>query len=267
MGAAVRAEFRKLFTTRLWWGMAIGIVLAGGGLAAVMALLAGRQLERGEQPTPPLDFPGMVNTVYTAGLSFAYLITLAIGVMAIGSEYRHQTISATFLSVPHRTTVMAAKVVAMLGIGAGYGILFTASSVAVGAPIIAARGFSAFPEGEDVPRTLALSLLALGLWALIGLGVGILISNQVAALMISVAVAWIGEFIIILILNGLGWNAATAYLPGQATAAMVSQVTEGGGPPIRVEHLQWWAAALVLTGYAAVLAGAGALRTVRRDIT
>ena len=54
------------------------------------------------------------------------------------------------------------------------------------------RGAEAFPS-TAILRTLALSLLVLGLWALIGLGLGILIPNQVAALMIGVGVAWIVE--------------------------------------------------------------------------
>jgi hypothetical protein len=262
---AVRAEFRKFFTTRMWWGMALGMVVVGGGLAAVISLLAGRQpVDQGG--FPPLDAPNVVNTVYTAGLSFAYLIMLAVGVMAIGAEYRHKTITATFLAVPRRVRVMLAKGVAMLGIGAFYGIIFVVSSVAVGAPIIAARGFDAFPAGANVARTLALTLLALGLWGLIGLGVGILISNQVAALLISIAIAWIGEFLIILVLNGLGWEAATAYLPGQATSAMVSQATQSGNG-VAIQHLAWGAAAALLATYAVVLAGLGSWRTVRSDIS
>jgi ABC-2 type transport system permease protein len=267
MSGAVKSEFRKFFSTRMWWGMAIAVFLAGGGLAAVVSLLAGKT---GTQSggLPGLDQPGMVNTTYTAGLSFAYLMTLAIGVMAIGSEYRHKTISSTFLAVPQRVRVMLAKVTSLLGVGAFYGLIFCASSVIVGASIIVARGFSAFPASENVPRTLALSLLALGLWALIGLGAGILINNQVAALLISIGIAWIGEFLFILILNAVGWGVATKFLPGQATSAMVAQAASaggGGGPTL--EHLSWWGGALVLVAYAAVLAGIGSLLTVRRDVT
>ena len=266
MTGAVRSELRKFFTTRMWWGMTIAVFVAGGGLAAVMGLLAGATAAA-SGGLPALDQSGMVNTVYTAGLSFAYLITLAVGVMAIGSEYRHKTVSSTFLATPRRVRVMLAKVTSLLGIGAFYGFVFCVSSVAVGASIIVARGFNAFPSSENVPRTLALSLLALGLWALIGLGMGILINNQVAALLISIGIAWIGEFIIILILNGVGWGAATKFLPGQATSAMVAQTGASGGGGPALAHLSWWAGALVLIAYAAVLAGIGSLLTIRRDVT
>ncbi|GMA20697.1 hypothetical protein GCM10025862_27180 [Arsenicicoccus piscis] len=39
MTRAIKSEFRKLFTTRLWWGMAIGIFLAGAAMAALFAFV------------------------------------------------------------------------------------------------------------------------------------------------------------------------------------------------------------------------------------
>lgn len=39
MTAAIKSEFRKFFTTRLWWGMAIGVFLAGAAFAALFASL------------------------------------------------------------------------------------------------------------------------------------------------------------------------------------------------------------------------------------
>ena len=94
----------------------------------------------------------------------------------------------------------------------------------------------------------------LGLWALIGLGVGILIPNQVAALLIAVGVAWIVEPIIgaVLPLTEIGADVAR-YLPTQATNATldVQNISFGGTVP---DQLAWWAGALVLAGYALVLA-------------
>jgi hypothetical protein len=34
MTLAVRSELRKFFTTRLWWGMGIAVLVSGAGLAA-----------------------------------------------------------------------------------------------------------------------------------------------------------------------------------------------------------------------------------------
>lgn len=269
MGGAVKAEFRKFFTTRMWWGMALGVFLAGALLAVFFALVvAGSQAQGatgpGSLPAPTLADTEMVSTVYTGGLSTAYLLTLTVGVMAIGSEYRHMTITSTFLATPKRVRVMVAKVISLLGIGVFYGLVFLAGSVGVGAITIAAKGFSPFPEVGPLTRTLALSLLVLGLWSLIGLGAGILIPNQVAAILIAVGVAWILEPLLAFGLSFASWGQPIVpYLPSQATSAMVGQINATPN----VELLAWWVGALVLVAYAALLAGIGSILTVRRDVT
>jgi len=269
MGGAVKAEFRKFFTTRMWWGMAIGVFLAGALLALLFALVVAGSSSQGgpgggNTPTPGLGNTAMVSTVYTAGLSLAYLLTLVVGVMSIGSEYRHKTITSTFLSTPKRVRVMVAKVSSLLGIGGFYGVVFLVGSVGVGATAIAMKGFSPFPEVGTIIRTLALSLLVLGLWSLIGLGAGILIPNQVAAILIAVGAAWIVEPVAGFLLSLVSWGQSVVpYMPSQATSAMVGQISQSP----TVKPLSWWAGALVLVAYAAVLAGIGSLLTVRRDVT
>lgn len=266
MTAAIRAEFRKFFTTRLWWGMAIAIFVAGILFALLFGfLLTGNQATGGTGPNqmPTGTDEQIANSVYTGGLSVGYLLTLTIGVLQIGSEYRHKTITGTFLAVPKRAKVMLAKIVALLGLGAVYGLISLAGSVLTGAIVLNARGFDPFPSNEIV-RTLALSLLVLGLWALIGLGAGILIPNQVAALLIAVGVAWIVEPLIGFALTFWDWGAehVAKFLPSSATNAMINAVTSGDEV-----RLEWWGGALVLTLYAAVLAGVGSWRTVRADIS
>jgi len=268
MGGAITAEFRKFFTTRMWWGMAIGVFLSGAAFAVLFALVvAGSRTggpDSGGPRLPGLGSTSMVSTVYTAGLSLAYLLTMTVGVMSIGSEYRHKTITSTFLATPRRVHVMVAKVISLLGIGAFYGVVFLIGSVGVGAATIAVKGFSPIPEVGPIARTLALSLLVLGLWGLIGLGAGILIPNQVAAILIAVGAAWILEPLLGFLLGLASWGKSIVpYMPSQATSAMVGQVNTSA----TVELLSWWAGALVLVAYAAVLAGIGSVLTVRRDVT
>ena len=269
MNAAIRSEFRKFFTTRMWWGMAIAMFVAGAGLAVAFGFLLTTKGATGGGPgggAPTGNAVQVANSVYTGYLSIGYLLTLVIGVMQIGSEYRHKTITSTFLGTPRRGRVMGAKVVALLGISALYGLLSLVGSVVAGAIVLNARGADAFP-GTEVLRSLALSLLVLGLWALIGLGAGILIPNQVAALLISVGVAWILEPIAGLLLSfwDFGREHVVPYLPTQATNAIVSGVTQTGANAVK--PLTWWVAALVLAAYAVVLAGFGSWRTARSDIS
>jgi len=263
MGSAIKSEFIKFFTTRLWWGMAICVFVAGALFAGFFGWALTTEGAMGPE-APRGNDTQIVNSVYTAGLGVGYLLLLTVGILQIGAEYRHKTISGTFLATPRRVQAMLAKVVALLGIGAGYGVISLLGSVSVGAVVLSLRDIDPFPSTE-VLRTLALSLLALGLWALIGLGVGILIRNQVAAILVGVGVAWIVEPLLSL---GLGFLDAGAkvvpYFPSSATNSMVNGVTAQGQD---VEFLSWWAGAIVLALYAAALSAFGTWRTAKQDIT
>ena len=265
MTTAIRSEFLKFFTTRLWWGMAIGIFVAGGLFAGFFGWALTSEASRKRPGAPQGDATQIANTVYTSGMGVGYLLLLTIGVLMIGAEYRHKTITSTFLATPKRLQAMLAKVVALLVIGALYGLISIVSSVGVGATVLKLAGHDPFPSSE-VFRTMALSLLVLGLWGLIGLGVGILIKNQVAALLIGIGVAWIVEPVAGLLLGfwDFGAEHIVKYLPSQATSAVVNSVTLGGQ---QVARLEWWAGALVLAAYAAVLAGFGIWRTLREDVS
>jgi len=263
---AIGSEFRKFFTTRLWWGMAIGIFLAGAAFALLFGiLLTGDQAGAGGPGGVPTgDATQIASSVYVGGLSVGYLLLLTIGVLQIGSEYRHKTISGTFLATPKRLRAMLAKVVALLGIGAIYGLISLLGSVSVGAIVLTARDQDAFPS-TTILRTLALSLLVLGLWALIGLGIGILIPNQVAALLIGIGVAWIVEPLLGFAMSywEFGREHIAQFMPSSATNAVINAVQNN---PDEV-RLVWWAAALVLAAYAALLSGFGIWRTTRADIS
>jgi hypothetical protein len=264
MTRAIRSELLKFFTTRLWWGMAIGMFLSAAAFAVLFGILFTDESAGAEAGLPVGDSIQIANTVYTAGLTVGYLLMLTIGVIQIGAEYRHSTITATFLTTPRRVTAMTAKVVALLLIAAVYGLISTVGSVAFGALTLDLRGADPFPSTE-VLSTAALSLLVLGLWALVGLGIGILIPNQVAALLIGVGVAWIVEPLLGLALRAweFGREHVVPYMPSEATAAIVNTV-QAAPDDVR---LSWWGASITLGLYAAVLAGVGTLLTVRRDVS
>lgn len=261
---AVHSELLKFFTTRLWWGMAVGIFLSAAILAVLFGVLLTSEDAGGASGIPAGDAVQVANSVYTGGLSVGYLLMLTIGVIQVGAEYRHHTITSTFLATPRRSRAMLAKVVALLVVGTGYGLVSMIGSVVVGAVTLNLRDADPFPSGEVV-RTLLLSLLVLGLWALIGLGVGILIPNQVAALLIGVGVAWIVEPLLSLAVKAwdFGREHLAPYFPSEATNAVIN-VVQNSPDDVR---LSWWAAALTLAAWAALLSGLGILMTVRRDVS
>lgn len=266
MRGAIRSEFRKFLTTRTWWGMAIPIALLGAAFAVLFAftLTAGyTPAEREARGIPGGTEVQIANSVYGGGLTLGIVLLLVVGVLQIGQEYRHKTITGTFLASPRRIRPMMAKVVALLGIGAGYGVLSVACSVIAGALTLQARGVDPFPSAE-ILRTLALCLLALGLWGLIGLGLGILIPNQVAAILVGVGVAMVVEPIVGSVLQVWEFTRdfVAPYLPQAATSAMIDSVQNPGATA-----LEWWQGGLVLGVYAVVLSGLGTLRVLRQDIS
>ena len=92
MSGSLRAELRKITTTRLWWVVLIGILLLSGIYAMGVALL-----QPGAGGAAFSD-PGIVRSVYNGGNPVARWLALVLGVATMGAEYRHQTPS--MLSTP-----------------------------------------------------------------------------------------------------------------------------------------------------------------------
>ena len=259
-----RAEIRKILTTRLWWGLLLGLVLTWAALSVLEGSIAGRTTG-GTQATPGLDDPATIRSVYTAGLSTAYLFALAFGVISMAGEYRQQTITSTVLSSPHRSRVVLAKLAAVAVTGFAYGLAGVVGGLVAGIPVIELRHADVLLTSDGVPRALITAALAVGLWAVVGLGVGTLIRNQIVALLVSIGLAWIAEPLLALGLNAAGIGSVARFLPSQATSALISPSTDSSG--LSVELLPWWGGALVLLGYAALSGALGAALTLRRDIT
>ncbi|MDQ3358851.1 MAG: ABC transporter permease [Actinomycetota bacterium] len=276
MGPLVRAELRKYLTTRMYWGMALAMFLTGALFAAITAAfviygsiqVGGEEIDL-ETVLPELTLARMV---YTGGIQIGYLLALVIGVVAIGTEFRHKTATSTFLAAPRRTRVILAKAAALVLIAVGSGLFHVIGSLIGGGVLLGLNDLAVLPDAAQLGRTLLLALLVLALWALMGLGIGVLITNQVAALFVAVAVAWIVEPLLGWGLTFLdGGDAFARFFPSQATTATLNVFTGADEQVTRSmggsgEQLPWWGAALTLIAYAGVMTVIGMWLTRRRDI-
>jgi ABC-type transport system involved in multi-copper enzyme maturation permease subunit len=275
MGGAIRSEIRKVFTTRLWWGMLLGMMALAGLIALGFAALVGTDF--GEDPSTGVNpfaemNAGVAQLVYNAGLiqNFTTLFPLALGVLLITSEYRHQTITATFLSTPRRWVVLVSKSVAVVLIGVVYAIGHALASVAGGAGMLAGKGEPTLLDNADVLQSLGIGVLAFVVWTMLGFGFGMLVRNQVAAVLIAVGFSLIGQIALNIIFAITDWTWAARWLPGNLTGGMLITVDPTGGlgdPDTQPYFEHWWLSALILVGYAAALAIAGSVLTTKRDIT
>jgi ABC-2 type transport system permease protein len=258
----VRSELTKILSTRLWWGLLIGVVLYTVIQAGVTAGFAGVDPGAGQEASPGLDSPEALRGVYAfAAFSGAYIFALVLGVTGMTGEHRYQTVTPTFLATPRRARVVVAKAVAHLGVGIAYGVVAVVAAFLAGGTVVLIRGFDLGLGTPGLWRAVVLGVLAVAAWTLLGLGIGTLIRNQVAAILVAVAITFLVEPLLSVALGAADLDAIGKFLPSSASSAMTS-------PPSQfLDLLPWWGGALVLLGYAVLFAGLGVLLSVRRDVT
>ncbi len=278
MIGAIRSEIRKVFTTRLWWGMALGMAILAALIAMGFAALLGNAATGGDNGGQGNPFArltvGTAQLIYNAGIvqQMTLLFPLALGVMLITGEYRHKTITATFLSTPNRWVVMVSKVAAVAVTGALYAVLHAAASIAGAAPIIKfVKHQPTMLTEPAVWQSLGTGVLVFVVWMLLGFGVGMLIRNQIAAVLIAVGVTFVVQIALGILFQVKHWYGAMKWIPANLTQNMLITSDPTAGQSVseaaKAQYFaHWWEAGLVLVLYAVVLAVIGAFLTTRRDV-
>jgi ABC-2 type transport system permease protein len=247
----VRAEFTKLATTRLVYGVAAA--MAAFGVLTVVA----NATSAGQQGNPPLSadsFPMLVAAPVRHTLLAG--AALLLGILGMTGEFRHHTITQSFLITPDRGRVVAAKLVAYPLAAIVLALATLAVTAAVATGWLAAKGITPSLLDARLGRVVGVALLGAGLCGLVGVGVAALVRNQVAAL--------VGTLVWVLVVEGLLMSLLNAPSLGKwlPSAAAKAAITSPGGA-----QLSRLAGTLVLVGYALALALVGTRLVVRRDIT
>ncbi|QEE61788.1 ABC transporter permease [Salinibacterium sp. dk2585] len=263
---ALRSEFTKLTTTRMWWVLALILAVYVAFTAGALGAAFGG-LFPGAQDAGGLD--GLHELVYSVAVTVGYVFPVILGTLSVTGEVRHQTLTPTFLATPRRGTVLAAKLVTLFCFGIFYGVVALAASVAVGAPLLAAGDMVTGLDDSQTWLMFGRAVLAMGIWAIIGVGLGTLIPNQIAAIVVLLAFTQFVEPILRTV--GMlveGFAEIGRFLPGAAGDALVgSSVFAVMSGPSSGALLEWWQGGLVLLAFAAVAATIGAVTTWRRDVT
>jgi hypothetical protein len=271
---SVSAEFAKIFTTRLWWILAIVLFcyigLLAGGLAALFAGLQTGVISPDAVNTGggAITFGTLPPLIYSFASSVGYVFPVLLGALASTGEFRHQTLTPTFLATPRRGVVLAAKTVTLILIGAGFGLIALAASVGIGGGVLSAFGVDALLQGSETWLLVARTLLAMGLWAVIGVGVGVLVPNQVASIVIVLAFTQFVEPLLRLAASFLEVTAKIGnFLPGAASDTLVGASIFTVASPPGAAPLDWWQGGLVLLGYALVATVIGYAVSWKKDVT
>ncbi len=271
MIAALRTEYRKLVTTRMWWVLLLTMVGYMVFLGAMMAFVlttpgAASTGMPGAEASPELDPEAVARTIYSLAAALGYVFPVVVGALSVTGEVRHLTLTPTFLAEPRRSRVLVAKALASVPVGLVFGVAGTAGAVLGGAGLLALRGEPTMLGEPAVLRTLALTVLALAVWTMVGVGFGAAVPSQVGAVVVLLAFT---QFVEPLLRMLLAINETTSgiamWLPGAAGEAITgaSLYSSLGAGSL----LEWWQGLLVLVGYGVLLAGIGRLTTFRHDIT
>ena len=249
MNRLIRTELLKQRTTRTFVaGIAAAPVVAGFITVAILSL-------SGKEGNDPLSSDSLVHVI-GGPADVITLIAVMLGVLGMAGEYRHQTITTTFLATPRRRDVVVAKLAAHAVTGALMGVLSLLVSTAIAVPWLYASDVDVHLDGQTATVAAGL-IVSAALYGALGVSVGALLRNQTTAA--AAVLVWLLA-VEGLIADLLHRAAFTQWLPAAAGRALV-HVGDGG------DGLAVPAAAAVFTLYVAALAAAGTRLTLQRDIT
>ncbi|MGO1974608.1 MAG: ABC transporter permease [Propionibacteriaceae bacterium] len=263
MNGLLLSEFRKVRTTKLWWIMAIAIFLGAAVYAGTYGFVTWLQADA--QGLAPFTTESDLSSVYNGGNTLARILALVVGVMSMGGEYRHKTLSTTYLATPQRGRVLGAKAIVLVGYGLLYGVVAVLAGILVAIPFVTVFDGSFLLDQGGMWRNLAMGVLSMAAWTLIGMGIGILVRNMIVAILIGAGFAYIVEPMLSLLFMIQEWDIPLNLMPTGATNAMLGITNPG--MMASEDPWAWWAGLLVLLAWGALPALIGMLVTVRKDVT
>lgn len=252
MSALVRAELLKLRTVALpYWLLltTLAFVLLGVLATLLTAGLEGAPLQR--------DDPDLLARA-VASASGGNIIVLVLGILALTQEFRFGTATPSFLVTPRRGAVLAAKLLSTVLVGLLFAVVSLVFALAASWITITVRGDALRFDATVVEVMLGVGLV-LALYGPIGVAVGALVRNQIAAVVAALAWTFIVEQLVVAL-----WPEVGKWMPGGAASAVLQL---GEVATTRGDLLPVWGGALLLVAYAVVLSVVAAMVTLRRDLT
>jgi ABC-2 type transport system permease protein len=255
----VRSEWLKLRTVRsTFWTLAavVAIMVGFGVLICVAQVATWDQLSASEQQANPVN--GTTSSL--AGLLFAQLAMVVLGVLVITSEYSTGGIRSTLVAVPRRGRIVVAKGIVIGLVTLVVGTVASFLAFFAGQAVLATKDFDDSIGGENVLRAVFGSGLYLAACALFGLGIGLCIRSSGGGITVAVA----GLFVL---------PPLSLVIPGSVGEQIQKYVTSNAGQAITEtsssvpsDRLGPWVGYLVFTLWWVVLVAIGTWLLKRRDV-
>jgi ABC-type transport system involved in multi-copper enzyme maturation permease subunit len=264
MIATIRSEWLKLRTTAVPWVLsAIALVITG---LLILVYFVSHDSSGGNNGPGASSF-GFPNYPHTTqqlrnllGSGFeGYLFALLLGALMVTAEFRHKTVTTSFLVTPRRPQFVAGKLITAAILGVVLAIILMVATLIGGGVTLVIQGGSFSDLARQIPAVAPGMILVFALFGILGVGIGSLLTNQVAAITVSLGWFVILEGILVSLVHG-----AAKWVPtGAATAA--ANLTRGQGSDFGL--FNWWQGALLMLAYGLIFAVVGSVILTRRDIT
>jgi ABC-2 type transport system permease protein len=273
----LKAELLKIRTTSTWWVFGLIMlplwalaVLYNWGTAnasrGVDPAESGLSPEQAEQLRVAGEAVNVATTLYTSGQFLGVLIVMLLGAIVVTNEFYYQTATSTFLVTPVRERVVLAKLAASVLLGLAFWLGTTILNLIAVPFILRSMDLGAQLGDPAIWRAIGLNALAFALWAILGVGFGVLIRNQLAAtltLSITYVIGNFGASLVFFLLTQYvaQWiSKLQVIVPTVASQLMIAGTDLPGNPPR-------WVGAVVLIGYATIAGVIGTAIMRRRDIS
>jgi ABC-type transport system involved in multi-copper enzyme maturation permease subunit len=222
-----------------------------GLLAAILAMTAINTALSLSDPHAGLAVADTARHAMSAGRDFAFLF-VALGAVGAAGEFRHGTAIPTFLATPVRRRVVSAKIATYLALGMLVAQVAALLQLAIVLPWTAANGHALEPWSADVLEPLAGGIVAGACYAALGVCVGLLVRNQLVALVVALGWFTVAENALAILTPGI-----SRFLPGGAFSGVD---TDG------LQLLPLYTAVPLLAAWVIAISAVALRTTLRRDV-
>ena len=241
----VRAELRKLFSTKMPWAF-LAILVTIAAINAVAVIFG-------------TDMDGSKAFISTAAdqkslMAFASNALMGagfFGAIAVAREYGHNTVVPTFLTEPRRYRAFLAQILAVSLVGGLLGIIGAGLTVVAVTISLPATDYGFMVSVGGVAQILAASAFAAAAGATLGAGIGAVVRNTGGAVAATVGALIIMPPLLVQLANG-----AASWVPDTLT-----KVASGVASDVGIA-----AALIAIAAWAIVPAVIGLVAVQRRDV-
>ena len=250
MKALLDAELLKMRSTR-----ATALLVLATLVLAVLTVATSVPGVMEENSSISLDDPDLLAMMVGNGFGAPQVLMTLLGVLAFTQEFRYGTITSTYLGEPRRTRVLVAKGLSLALASIVITIMTLAVSVACGIALIRSQDGNVTVTGQFW-QTVGAGFVVMAAYGVVGVAVGALVPNQIAAVVGVLIWMLAVEQMVIPLFPEVG-----RWMPFAAASSLMQVGSSYGDTLLSVAM-----GGLVLLGYTAVTVVLALIVTPKRDV-